>query len=191
MNTKIITSAIIGSMIFLSSCAKETVTPQSEFMSNLSALCGKSFAGKLVSTDETDKDFASKEMVMNVRECSDTEIRIPFHVDEDRSRTWILSKTETGLRLKHQHNHEDGHADDVTMYGGDTDAAGTATRQTFPVDQYSKDMFVQNGLDVSVTNIWAVEITPTIYAYELRRKGRHFRVEFDLTKEIKTPPAPW
>jgi len=191
MNTKIITSTAIGAMIFLSNCAKETTDPQTAFMSNLNALCGKSFAGKLVSTDEVDKDFASKTMVMNVRDCSENEIRIPFHVDENRSRTWILSKTETGLRLKHRHNHEDGHADAVTMYGGDTANSGTVTRQTFPVDQYSKDMFVKNGLEVSVTNIWAVEITPTIYAYELRREGRHFRVEFDLSKEIETPPAPW
>ena len=191
MNTKIITSAAIGAMIFLSGCTQKTAAPQTAFMNSLSALCGKSFAGKLVSTDEADKDFASKTMVMNVRACTDTEIRIPFHVDEDRSRTWILSKTETGLRLKHRHNHEDGHADAVTMYGGDTDDPGTATRQTFPVDQYSKDMFVREGLNVSVTNIWAVELTDKIYAYELRREGRHFRVEFDLSKEIKTPPAPW
>ena len=177
--------------VFLSACAKQDADPQTAFMNNLSALCGKSFAGKLVSTDETDKDFASKTMTMQVRKCTADEIRIPFHVDDDSSRTWIISKTDNGLRLKHQHNHEDGHADDVTMYGGDTNLAGTATRQDFPVDQYSKDMFVANGLNVSVTNIWAVEITDTIYAYELRREGRHFRVEFDLRKEVSAPPAPW
>jgi len=175
----------------LSACAPQAIDPQMAFMDNIRALCGKSFAGKLVSTDEVDKDFASKTMVMNVRACSDDEIRIPFQVDEDRSRTWIISKTDQGLRLKHQHNHEDGKADAVTMYGGDTSVAGSPERQEFPVDQFSKDMFMREGLDVSVTNIWAVEITDKTYTYELRRAGRHFRVEFDLSKEIPTPLAPW
>ena len=32
--------------------------------------------------------------------------------------------TATGLRLKHDHRHEDGHPDKVTLYGGDTADAG-------------------------------------------------------------------
>ena len=42
-----------------------------------------------------------------------------------------------------------------------------------------------------MANVWAVEITPEIYAYELNREGRHFRVEFDLGTEIDTPVIPW
>jgi hypothetical protein len=39
-----------------------------------------------------------------------------------------------------------------------------------------------------------VEVVPSrIFAYALRREGtdRRFRVEFDLTAPVPTPPAPW
>ncbi len=183
-------------LLFLSSLALLACTPnqiisaQDQFITNLKAHCGKAYAGKLVSQDAADADMASENMTMYV-DCTDGGLRIPFTVGDNRSRTWIFTKTETGLRLKHQHNHKDGTADAVSMYGGDTADIGTATRQEFPVDDFSKELFLKEGLDVSVTNVWAVEITPKIYAYELRRENRFFRVEFDLSKEIPTPPKPW
>ncbi len=119
----------IVATILLSSCAPQTKNPQTVFMDNLAALCGKSFAGKLVSHDDADQKLQDSPMTMHVQTCSDTEIYIPFHIADNRSRTWIISKTENGLRLKHRHNHEDGHADTVTMYGGDTENMGTAIRQ--------------------------------------------------------------
>jgi hypothetical protein len=62
---------------------------------------------------------------MHVRVCRDDEIQIPLHVGENRSRTWILTRTAEGLRLKHDHRLEDGSDDPVTQYGGDTAADGT------------------------------------------------------------------
>jgi len=53
------------------------------------------------------------------------------------------------------------------------------------------DMFLREGLDVSVVNVWAVEINNATYTYELSRPNRHFRVEFDVTKPVELPPAPW
>jgi hypothetical protein len=129
---------------------------------------------------------------MQVRECSANEIRVPFHVGEDRSRTWVITRTGQGLRLKHDHRHEDGSEDTLTQYGGDTANGGTAERQEFPADQHSRDLFVANNLPQSVTNVWAVEVHPgRTYVYELRRPNRHFRVEFDLTRPVPAPPAPW
>lgn len=181
----------IGSVLALSACQPKAVSPQDTFFKKLSTHCGKAYAGKLVSKDEVDADFASKDLVMHVRECSDTEIRIPFHVDDDRSRTWVITKTDSGLRLKHDHRHEDGSEDAVTQYGGDTLYAGAQSRQVFPVDQYSIDMFLKEGLDVSIVNVWAIEINNATYSYELSRPNRHFRVEFDVTKPITPPPPPW
>ena len=181
-----------GSIILgLAACQPKTVSPQDAFFADLSSHCGKAYQGKLVSTDEADADFASKKLVMHVRKCSETEIRIPFHVDDYRSRTWVITKTESGLRLKHDHRHEDGSEDAVTQYGGDTIYEGAPSRQVFPVDQFSIDMFLKEGLDVSIVNIWAVEINNATYAYDLSRPNRHFRVEFDVTKPVETPPAPW
>jgi CRISPR/Cas system CSM-associated protein Csm3 (group 7 of RAMP superfamily) len=144
-----------------------------------------------VSKDEVDADFAGKDMVMHVRECSETRLRIPFHIDDDHSRTWVISKTDNGLRLKHDHRHKDGLEDAVTQYGGDTIYDGAISRQVFPVDQFSIDMFEREGLTASVENIWAVEINNATFAYELSRPNRHFRVEFDVTKPVDTPPTPW
>jgi hypothetical protein len=57
---------------------------------------------------------------MHVRTCSENALRIPFHVGDDHSRTWVITRTENGLRLKHDHRHEDGSEDAVTQYGGDS-----------------------------------------------------------------------
>lgn len=44
---------------------------------------------------------------------------------------------------------------------------------------------------MSIDNVWAMEISEGDFAYELRRPNRHFRVEFDLTRVVEPPPAPW
>ena len=128
---------------------------------------------------------------MHVRECGADVIRVPFHVGDDHSRTWVISRTENGLRLKHDHRHEDGSEDAVTQYGGDSIDHPMTTRAEFPVDQFSIDMFNREGLTASVTNVWAMEIDDKVFAYELSRENRFFRVEFDLTTPAPTPPAPW
>lgn len=176
----------------LSACQpKVEISPQDVFFENIKKHCGKAYAGQLVSKDEVDADFVGKKMVMHVRECSESELRFPFHVDDDHSRTWVITKSDNGLRLKHDHRHEDGSEDAVTQYGGDTIYEGAESRQVFPVDQFSIDMFLREGLDVSVVNVWAVEINNATFAYELSRPNRHFRVEFDVTKPVEIPPAPW
>ncbi len=165
---------------------------RSAFFDQLTALCGKAFEGKVVTTDAADRDFAASRLVMHVRECSADSIRVPFHVGNDRSRTWVISKVPTGYRLKHDHRHEDGSEDKVTQYGGDTVAPVATLRQDFPSDAFSKAMFVREGLPQSVPNVWSVEIVPgKTYAYELNRPGRALRVEFDLTRPVAAPPPPW
>jgi len=55
----------------------------------------------------------------------------------------------------------------------------------FPVDAFSIDLFNAGNAAVSTTNVWAMEVHPgRMFAYELRRPNRHFRVEFDLTKPV-------
>jgi hypothetical protein len=179
---------VIAGALALSGCSITPLAPPtaaSAFFSNLTALCGKSFAGKLVAGDNSDADFAKADMRAHARECSDTEIRIAFNVGEDKSRTWIISKVGGGLRLKHRHMLKDGIEDPTSQYGGDTQNAGTATRQEFPLDDFSKQMFVKAGRTVSTTNVWAFEVQPDAsLTYELSRPNRLFRVEFDLTKPI-------
>ena len=169
---------------------------QGAFMATLARHCGKAYAGRLVSSDAADADMAGRAMVVHFRECSPTRMAIPFHVQNadgtwDRSRTWLITRTDAGLRLKHDHRHADGSADAVTMYGGDTGASGSAGAQDFPVDAESIALFRANGLTASVTNVWRVEVDADTYAYQLSREGRLFRVAFDLTAPVTPPPAPW
>ena len=177
----------------LSGCATLSPGPQDRFFVRLSALCGKAFEGRIASPPSAaDSAFAGKRLVMHVRECSADTIRIPFHVGEDRSRTWVVTRTSGGLRLKHDHRHSDGSEDALTQYGGDGIGAGTAERQEFPADDFSRDLFVKGNIPQSVANVWAMEVAPgRAFAYELRRPGRFFRVEFDLARPIAPPPPPW
>lgn len=170
-----------------------SAAPQRGFFSDLTALCGKAFEGRITSPPAAaDADFAGKAMVMHVRECSGDTIRVPFHVADDHSRTWVITRTTAGLRLKHDHRHQDGSEDKVTQYGGDSTTPPGAARQLFPADAFTKKLLVREGNVAGANNIWAVEVHPgRTFAYELRRPNRFFRVEFDLTKPVAAPPAPW
>lgn len=174
----------------LAACAAALPPEQEAFWRALRGLCGQAFAGKIVeSTSSTDAAFAGRMLVMHVRVCDENEIKIPFHVGDNRSRTWVITRTATGLRLKHDHRHEDGTEDKITQYGGDTAAAGTASQQDFPADQFTADL-----IPAAKTNVWTFLFSPgKTLSYRLVREaeGRRFRVEFDLTKPVPTPPAPW
>ena len=174
-------------------CMTSSVALKRSFFANLSSLCGKAFEGRVVSPPTAaDASFAGKRLVMHVRDCSADTIRIPFHVAEDRSRTWVISRSTTGLRLKHDHRHEDGSEDKVTQYGGDSVTPPSAVRQEFPADAFTKALLIRENNVAGAANIWAVEVIPgRTFAYELRRPGRFFRVEFDLTTPIAAPPPPW
>ncbi len=158
-----------------------------DFLATLRGHCGKAFEGRIVNPQPADTAFARQRLVMHVRGCGDT-LRVPFHVGADRSRTWVLTRTASGLRLKHDHRHEDGSEDRVTQYGGYSRAGSTAMRVEFPADSFTAAL-----LPTARTNVWTIELTPTQFVYQLRREGsdRRFRVEFDLTKPVPPPPAPW
>lgn len=200
--------ALPAALLMISACgdgpAPPPADPQDAFWAALGSHCGKAYRGSMVSDEEADAAMRGAEMVMHVRECSEDQIKVPFHIkpaggEWDRSRTWVLTRTAEGLQLKHDHRHEDGSEDAVTMYGGHTASEGTADAQDFPVDAESVDLFRREGLDQSVTNVWRVEVDPADneeahFAYELSREGEHarfFRVSFDLTQDIPPPPAPW
>ena len=174
--------------------ARLAADPAATFFTQLHRHCGKAYEGRVVTSDPADSSFAGQRLVMHIRQCSEEEIRIPFHVGADRSRTWVVTRTSPGLRLKHDHRHDDGTSDKLTMYGGDSRVPGTAMRQEFPTDEESIALFTREGRQVSNSNVWALEVSDTLFAYELRRPpipgGRFFRVEFDLTKPVDAPPPP-
>lgn len=183
----------------LTGCATERATDkphapglaqaQLDFWRNLESLCGGAYEGRIVEDTTGNPDFAARPLVMHVRTCEPGRILVPFHVGENRSRTWVFTQTDSGLRLKHDHRHSDGTEEDLTQYGGDTRTAGTSRKQEFHADEHTATL-----LPPAATNVWTVEILPgRIFSYALRREGtdRRFRVEFDLTRPVDPPPDPW
>ena len=189
--------AIVSCCFISLNCIAKTPAPlvsietHDNFFSSIAKLCGKAFAGKVAIDNEPGGDWASKKLVMHVRKCDEQHLQIPFHVGDDSSRTWIITKTGSGLSLKHDHRHKDGTFDDSTMYGGHTQDAGWAQVQSFPADQYSKELFVKQGIPQSAGNTWQMFIYPDRFTYRMTRQGREFRVDFDLTTPITPPDAPW
>jgi hypothetical protein len=173
------------------SAAADAASPRDQFWQNLGTVCGAAYEGELLYSEGgvDDSMFRDATMVMHGRTCSEEEIRIPFHVGADHSRTWVFTRTGDGLRLKHDHRHEDGTEDEITWYGGDSRDEGTANRQVFPADAHTI------GLNEAYrTNVWTVEIVPgEHFTYQLQREGtpRRFAVRFDLTRPVAEPPAPW
>ena len=156
----------------------------------LQALCGKAYAGTLVRAPEGDTTFRDKRVVMHVRDCSPVRVRVPLVIDADRSRTWVFTRTAAGIELKHDHRHEDGTPDAVTMYGGTTSNGGSAEAQMFPADDETREVIPGSGL----RSAWLVEIHPqSRFVYAANRVGtaRGFQVDFDLAQPVDAPLAPW
>lgn len=195
-------------LLSLAACSTTSLPPlpetQERFFDALASHCGNAYAGTLASGDERDADWRGRPMIAHWAECSDDSVAIALHMQQpdgtwDRSRTWIVSRTEDGLRLRHDHRHADGLEDAVTQYGGETLNPGTARVQDFPVDAASLAVFEREGLTASLTNVWRVEVDPegtrgADFAYQLTRRNdptRLFRVEFDASEPVSPPPAAW
>lgn len=185
--------AIAGLLLASGSRAQ---SPTDTFWNELKKLCGKAFAGSIVADTSPSPDFTGKKLVMHVRSCEARRIRIPFLVGENRSRTWILTKMGDRIELKHDHRHEDGTPDKVTMYGGTTTNSGETIRQVFPADEETTRVVARpaGNAPSAAANVWWIDLVPgSHFNYNLRRLGgdRLFTVKFDITKEVAIPAPPW
>ncbi|ANH61042.1 hypothetical protein [Dokdonia donghaensis] len=180
-------SLLLLCVIISSSLLAQEKRPSDIFWETLSSHCGKAYKGHLA-LPENDEAFGGKELVMHVRSCSDNEIKVPFFVGEDRSRTWVFTKKDGIITLKHDHRHEDGSEDAVTQYGGTASNVGKEDIQFFPADPHTQQL-----IPAAATNVWWVTLDDTTFTYNLRRLGRDsvFKVVMDITKPIATPEAPW
>lgn len=163
--------------------------PSEKFWAKLETHCGQAYEGKIISGGKEGDGFTGKKLVMHIRSCKKNDIRIPFFVGEDKSRTWVLTKNADNiLKLKHDHRNPDGTEEKSTQYGGTSSNVGLENLQLFPADA-----FTTNLIPAAATNVWWFTIEDKSFTYNLRRIGndRLFTVQFDLTKTIETPAAPW
>jgi len=168
---------VLISATLLISC---THKPVNYFFNEFSQYCGQSFVGRTIFPDNPGKDFAGKKLIMHIAECTDTEIRVPFKVGENTSRTWIISRTNNGLLLKHDHRHADGTPDEITMYGGYANSQSTALMTNFEADDATAIM-----LPEAQTNVWTLSFNRKqnqfIYALKRHNKPR-YKAVFDISK---------
>jgi len=161
--------------------------PAQAFWDRLRDHCGKAYEGQLPDGISHEL-FNGKKLVMHVRQCDENTIKIPFFVGEDRSRTWVLTKKEGIITLKHDHRHEDGSEDIITQYGGTASNGGYPHMQMFPADLQTAEL-----IDYAATNIWWLTVTDKLFSYSLRRLegNSYLSVVFDLTTPVAAPAAPW
>ncbi len=152
------------------------------FLNNLASLCGKSFRGREVYMQEGRESWADKDLVMHVTVCEDTHVHIPFHIDDDTSRTWMFLAENGKLRFRHDHRHPDGTPEEQTLYGGYADGEGDAFHQYFPADEYTREL-----LSDTLNRQWNVILDKdmTYFSYQLQYHGEVvFRADFDLTRPL-------
>lgn len=156
--------------------------PVSEFIENLKKFEGQSFYGKVLFPENPEAPFNADTLFVNFESFTETEVRMPFILGNDKSRTWVLIMNENGLLFKHDHRHKDGTPEDITMYGGYADDKGNAWFQNFPADEETSTMMPETS-----TNIWTFkfneEMTEFHYILE-RHSAPRFHVVFDLTAPI-------
>ncbi len=163
-------------------------TAVDSFWINLARHCGKTYEGKITAGGREGDGFTGQRLVMQVKACEQDRIRIPFFVSNDKSRTWILTKEEAVLKLKHDHRHEDGTPDKITQYGGRASNTGNKEQQVFPADEATCQL-----LPAACGNVWWITLTDKVFTYNLRRIGseRLFTVSFDLSSPVTTDMVPW
>jgi len=184
----VVVAALIFSltMLLIFSCRrseKVQADARTEFFNRLKVLCGQTYEGYTDFIIRENDPFVGARLVMHIASCSDEEIRIPFHVNEDRSRTWILTRSDEGLLFKHDHRHADGTPEDLTMYGGWASDDGTALQQRFPADDYTAEL-----LPEAAGNVWELTIDPDKqqFIYYLERDGEaRFRAIIDLSLPVQ------
>jgi hypothetical protein len=143
--------------------------PGSALFETLRGLCGATFKGSSVFPTDPKDAFFGKPLVAQVARCTADEVRVPFAVGEDRSRTWVFTRTAAGVTLKHDHRHADGTPDAQTDYGGLATPAGSALTQNFAADAYTARL-----IPAAASNVWTLALSAdgATLSYILNRDGR-------------------
>ncbi len=161
---------IFFGLIFFATFASVTKADHSAgFFAHFSQLCDAQLQGEMVFPTDAMDDFSGKVLTARVTHCDASQIQIAFDVGEDKSRTWFIRKTDTGLELKHRHLLKDGSLDPVTNYGGLSDSSGSEYAQAFPADAFTQEL-----IPAASTNVWNLELSKDLktLTYHLERHNK-------------------
>jgi hypothetical protein len=109
-------AAALAAALITGACAPVVADPepaggvdaQRAFFENMRGMCGQTFGGRTVYAEAHDRTFEPARLFFVVEECDEEELRIPFIVGDDDSRTWILRMGGGGAHLSHEHLRPDG-----------------------------------------------------------------------------------
>lgn len=178
------TGALLALTLALAACAtgRPPALPGDAFFATLRALCGAEFVGESTFPTDPADAFRGKRLVAAFAVCTEDQVRVPFQVGDDRSRTWVFRVTPQGLLLQHDHRHPDGTPDAITDYGGLALPGGSAASQSFAADARTAEL-----IPAARTNVWTISLSADgrSLTYALARDARP-RFEARLTR---TAPA--
>jgi hypothetical protein len=184
MNTLKIVCTLSLILVISISCSDNTEHHQQQFLANYSDFCGYAYKGSTHFVDLASGDiFEDAELTMIVNCENENEVRLPFIVDEDSSRTWIVQQTARGLHLSHDHRYPDGTEHDNNFYGGYGDSEGSSTLQYFPADQRTIE-----DRPARSANRWAKEfdLNNQVYYYRLYLNDElRLEARFDLSNAVE------
>ncbi|TVR53298.1 MAG: hypothetical protein EA421_11530 [Gemmatimonadales bacterium] len=184
-------SGLALALLFLNSCAPtdetapvalDPLAAQRAFFEEMSSLCGQTFGGRTILAEESDTTFEPARLYFTVENCGDDELRMPFVVGDDDSRTWILSMEEGGLTFVHEHLRPDGTPYENSGFGGRASGEGSDVFQHFPDFQATEET------PAAERRVWRLRLDREyeIFHYYLDRGGRPaYRLVFHLG-----PPSP-
>lgn len=172
---KINTIFLLAGIFLIISCTGEETditpqinaeTPQEEFFANMFEHCGETFSGEATFPEDDSHELVGENLVATIQTCTEEEIQIALAADGDQSRTWVLTRTDEGLRLRHDHINSEGTPSDTTGYGGYATDDGTSTQQYFAADDSTAQMIPE-----AATNVWMMEINDDRFVYNLERNN--------------------
>jgi hypothetical protein len=195
-------AALAGALLLLAGCAADAPAPpappalhaglapeQEAFWAALQAHCGNAYRGRVSDATAYYAPNVQGDAVIHFMDCDAERIHVPFHLGDNRSRNWIVTRAGGTLRLKHDHRHEDGTEEEISQYGGDAPSPGLPHRQIFPADEHTATILPQRA-----DNFWFlhfVDDSTLHYGVHWPMQGHSVRFEFDLANPVPPPPRPW
>jgi hypothetical protein len=95
------------------------------------------------------------------------------------------------IKLQHDHRHQDGTSDDLTLYGGSTTDSGTVHIQDFPESAESIELTKAHAPTRTWPSVWSILITADDIVYQVVRPGRTIQTKFKLSNTVANPPKAW
>jgi hypothetical protein len=136
--------------------------------------------------------FEGAVLRMVLDQCDGDIVPVPFLVDEDRSRTWVLEFTDEGLRLAHDHRGPEGAPAEANLYGGVAHLPASDLPEDEVALYFPADARTVEDRPTRIANVWAMALGDDgrRFFYRLYLDGElRLEAAFDLTVSVPVEDA--